>query len=64
MKAKASDQWHRFFTVDGETREFMYVITEHLKSDLKPHTKHIKSQGDLYRITKVKRGYTLWDARR
>ena len=62
-KKKGDSEYFRFFKVGGEDREFMYRITEKHKRDLEPHKKAVKKQGDIYRTTKTKRGYTLWDAR-
>lgn len=63
-KKQASNIWHKFFG----GREYMYHTTAKHKSELEPHIRHIKGQGDLHRVTKHKnksRGifYNLWDAR-
>jgi len=64
-RARASDQWHRFFTVGDEKREFMYLDTARTKAELGPVIWFVKSQGDLYRVTRLKDGrYEIWDARR
>lgn len=63
-RAKASDQWHRFFSVGDEKREFMYLAMTATKAELKPWIRQVKGQGDLYRVTRLKRGaYIIWDAR-
>ena len=63
-RARASDQWHRLFTVSGSCREFMYLDTVRTKTELKPLIRFVKGQGDLYRVTRLKDGrYIIWDAR-
>jgi hypothetical protein len=67
-RKKTSSMWHKFFKVGGSDREFMYYTSAKNKSDLKPHIKDIKKQGDMYRVTKhknKKRGtfFNLFDAR-
>ena len=57
-------RWTRYFTVNGETREFMYTYGSKDKTVLQPFIRMIKGQGDIYRITKTASGYyKLWDAR-
>ena len=62
MKTK----WARWFKVNGEDREFMYlygaVIKQEVVDFLNEFSLHY-NKGDLHRITKSKNGFELWDAR-
>ena len=60
---KVKTKWTRWFKINSESREFMYYTSTSSKKALAPFIKHIKKQGDLYRVTKWKHGYELWDAR-
>ena len=55
--------WFRHFRVYGDTRTFMYLYGAPTKAELQPFIQMVKGQGDLYRITKWKGGYEIWDAR-
>ena len=57
-------RWTRWFKVNGSNREFMFYASARTKVGLQPHIRRIKGQGDLYRVTKYKGGYEVWDARR
>lgn len=55
--------WTRWFKVKGEDREFMYLFEGDTKKELQPFIQAVKGQGDLYRITKEKGRYFIYDAR-
>lgn len=58
----------RWFKVNGEDREFMYIFGATSKLELEPFIQLVQNQGDLYRITPCTRNgepyYEIWDARR
>lgn len=55
--------WTRWFKINGEEREFMYLFEADTKEELLPFIDFVKGQGDLYRIIKEKGRYFLYDAR-
>lgn len=60
---KINKTYFRFFKVNGSDREFMYLIKTPTRQELDQYIEWVKGQGDIYRVTKEKTGYVLWDAR-
>lgn len=53
----------KWFKVNEEAREFLYLFGAETKDELKPFIDFVKQQGDMYRITKQYEHYHIWDAR-
>jgi len=53
----------KWFKINGEEREFMYLYGSLNRCELQPFINLVKSQGDLYRVVKSQAYYELWDAR-
>ena len=56
-------KFFRWFKINGENREFMYLFSSERKEKIEPFKKLVKEQNDFYRITHSKKGWTIWDAR-
>ena len=54
----------KWFKINGEDYEFMYLCSAKTKAALKPLVEFVKAQGDMYRITRHFGKYVIWDARR
>ena len=60
---KTQNRYFRYFKVNGEDREFMYLFGSIDRTQLQPFIDLVKKQGDFYRITQYRNHFIIWDAR-